>query len=151
MIETKTLAQIVEMGNQDNKDLLRRIGYGHLGCSLNGRPYVVPIHYAYDEPYIYFFTTEGKKTDIIRENREVCLQVEDVVDSKHWQSVIVTGEAELLTTEKEADRAMDLIKATNPTLSPAWSIRWMDQWIRKNVSVIYRITPSMITGRMTVR
>lgn len=146
MIDEKTLAQIVEMGNDDINGLLRRVRYGHLGCSLNDRRYVVPIHYAYEEPYIYFFTTEGKKTEIIGENPEICLQVEHVTDSKHWHSAVVTGTAELLTVEKDIDYAMELIKATNPTLSPAWSTRWMDQWVRSNVEAVYRISPLMMTG-----
>ena len=151
MIEDKTLAQIVDMINEDIKGLLQRVTYGHLGSSLNNRPYVVPIHYAYHEPHIYFFTTEGKKTEIISENPEVCLQVEDVMDTKHWQSVIVTGEAERLTDEKEIDRAMGFVMKVHPSLSPAWSIRWMDQWIRSNVEAVYRISPVMITGRTTIR
>lgn len=150
MIEAKTLAQIVEMSNEDNKKLLERVGYGHLGCSLDNRPYVVPIHYAYRDPDVYFFTTEGKKTEIIGQNPEVCLQVEEVTDGKHWQSVVLTGEAHRLTVQKEIDEAMSLIKATNPELTPAWSIRWMDQWIRSNVEAIYRISPLMTTGRMTI-
>ena len=90
------------------------------------------------------------KTEIIESNPEVCLQVEDVTDKKNWQSVIVLGDAVQLTNQEEIKSAMDLILATNPKLTPALSIRWMDQWIRSNVEVIYRITPTMITGRTTV-
>ena len=113
-------------------------------------PYVVPVHYAYDEPHIYIYTTEGKKTEIIEKNPEVCLQVEEVTDDKHWQSAIVTGDAIQLTDKKEIKSAMDFILAANPQLSPALSIHWMDSWIRANVQVVYRITSQMITGRRTV-
>ena len=151
MTEAKTLAQVTEMSNEENKGLLRRVNFGHLGCARNDQPYVVPIHFAYGDPDIYFFTTEGKKTEIIDENPEVCLQLQDVTDSKHWQSVIVTGTAERLTPGDDFDRAMELIKTTNPTLTPAWSIHWMDQWVRTNVEVVYRVSPQSITGRMTMK
>ena len=150
MIEAKTMVQVEEMDDKDSKKILQRVGYGHLGLASDSHPYVVPIHYAYNEPYIYIFTTEGKKTEIIKNNPEICLQVEELTDEKNWQSVIVVGDAVQLTNKEEIKSAMDLILATNPNLSPALSIRWMDQWIRSNVDVVYRITPTMITGRTTV-
>ncbi len=150
MIEAKTMVQVEEMGNSDSKKILQRVGYGHLGLASDSHPYVVPIHYAYNESYIYIFTTEGKKTEIIENNSEICLQVEEIKDEKNWQSVIVIGDAVRLTNKEEIKSAMDLILATNPKLTPALSIRWMDQWIRSNVDVVYRITPTMITGRTTV-
>jgi len=147
MIEAKTMVQVEDMDDKDSKSLLRRVGYGHLGLVRDTHPYVVPINYAYDEPHIYIFTTEGEKTGVIESNPEVCLQVEEVTDKKNWQSVIVLGDAVQLTDREEIKSAMDFILATNPKLTPALSIRWMDQWIRSNIEVIYRITPTMITGR----
>ncbi len=85
----------------------------------------------------------GKKTEIIERNPEVCLQVEDVTDEKHWQSVIVTGDAVQLTAKKEIKQAMDLILAQNPRLTPALSIHWMDDWVRVNIQVVYQITPQI--------
>src|SRR5438105_14681292 len=91
------MLEIEEMTAQDSHLLLKELDYGHLGCTQHGgRPYVAPIHYAYDEPDIYIFTTEGMKTECIPANPEVCLQVEDVRDSAHWRSVIVNARAELL-------------------------------------------------------
>ena len=150
MIEAETMVQVEDMDDKDSKSLLHRVGYGHLGLVRDTHPYVVPINYVYDEPHIYIFTTEGEKTGIIESNPEVCLQVEEVTDKKNWQSVIVLGDAVQLTDREEIKSAMDFILATNPKLTPALSIRWMDQWIRSNVEVIYRITPTMITGRATV-
>ena len=150
MIEAKTTVQVQEMDNKDIKTLLQRVGQGHLGLVRETHSYVVPIHYAYENPHVYIFTTEGKKTEIIENNPEVCLQVEEVTDEKHWQSVIVTGDAVQLTDKNEVERAMSLILATNPTLTPALSIHWMDDWVRANIQVVYRITPRMMTGRTTI-
>ena len=144
------MVEVQEMSDADSKNLLRRVGYGHLGLVRDTRPYVVPIHYAYDEPHIYIYTTEGKKTEIIKANRAVCLQIEDVTDENHWQSVIVSGDALQLTEKLEIAQAMKLILETNPRLSPAISIHWMDAWVRSNYEVVYRITPTTLTGRTTV-
>lgn len=144
------MLEVEEMGNSEIENLLSRIGYGHLACAKDNEPYVVPIHYAYSKPYIYIYTTLGKKAEIINENPRVCLQVEEVVDNKHWHSVIAYGTAEQLTDEPDRDIALKAIVATNPTLTPAVSIRWMDNWVRENIEVIYRVTPTEMTGRATV-
>ncbi len=69
------MVQIEDMDEKESENLLQGVGYGHLGLVRDTHPYVVPIHYAYDEPHIYTFTTE-----IIANNREVCLQVEGITD-----------------------------------------------------------------------
>lgn len=150
MIESTTLPQIVELGNDEIIDLLRRTNFGHLGVCRDNRPYVVPIHFAYGKPGIYFFTTEGLKTEMITENPTVCLQVEEIEDGEHWQSVIITGTAEQLQTQREIDHAMKLIMAANPKLVPAWSIRWIDDDIRVNTEAVYRISTEISTGRRTL-
>ncbi len=150
MIKDKTMVEVEEMNDEVSKKLLGRIGFGHLGMVRDTHPYVVPVNYAYDDPHLYIYTTEGKKTEIIEGNQEVCLQVEEVTDKQHWQSVIVSGDAVPLTEKEEIARAMKLIVATNPTLTPALSIHWMDDWVRLNHEVVYRITPTTITGRETV-
>ena len=144
------MIEIEEMGNSEIDALLAKTGYGHLACARNNEPYVVPIHYAYAKPYVYIYTTLGKKAEIIKENPRVCLQVEEVGDNKHWHSVIVYGTAEELIDESEREIALKAITATNPTLTPAVSIRWMDSWVRENIEVIYRVTPTEMTGRATI-
>jgi nitroimidazol reductase NimA-like FMN-containing flavoprotein (pyridoxamine 5'-phosphate oxidase superfamily) len=141
---------VEEMSSGEIKEVLKRVGYGHLGVARGNHPYVVPIHYAYDDPYIYIYTTEGKKTEIIKDNPEICLQIEVVKSEKDWQSVIVTGEAVILKDNEERERALEFILAVNPTLTPAISIRWMDSWVRENIEVVYRIAPRMMTGRSTI-
>ena len=145
------MIEVQEMANKGIKEVLARVGYGHLACARNNRPYVVPIHYVYDGSSIYIYTTEGKKTEIISDNPQVCLQVEEVVDNDDWRSVIVHGEARKITDRKDLEEVIKLIRSSNPTLTPAISIRWMDMWIRENREVVYRIMPEMMTGRSTFK
>ncbi len=144
------MIEIEEMGEKEMKRVLERVGYGHLGVVRDNRPYVVPIHYNYDEPHIYFYTTEGMKTEYISQNPEVCLQVEEVNDSKNWRSVIAWGKAERLTEEAEIEKAMKFILERNPTLTPALNLMWIDTWGRALVKAVYRIDPHIISGRMTL-
>ena len=150
LAERIKMIEVEEMGNKEIEGLLKTIGYGHLACSRDNEPYVVPIHYVYAKPYVYIYTTLGKKAEIINENPRICLQIEDVIDQKNWKSAIVYGTAEQVTDEPERQTALDAITETNPTLTPAVSIRWMDNWVRENIEVIYRVTPTQMTGRTSV-
>lgn len=144
------MIKVEEMTSQESHLLLREIGYGHLGCAnRDGRPYVLPIHYAYEDPALYIFTTEGMKTEYLDVNPEVCLQVEDVRDATNWRSVVVNGRAERLTNPEATEHAMQFITQRNPTLTPAISELWIDSWGRANVAAIYRIHPHTLSGRKT--
>lgn len=145
------MIEVQEMSDNEIEEILQRVGYGHFACARNNRPYIVPIHHAYSKPNIYIYTTEGLKTEIISANPEVCLQVEEVIDNGDWRSIVIHGEAEQIVDRIEREEALKLITGVNPTLTPAISIRWMDNWIRENREVVYRIKPSTITGRSSVK
>src|SRR3954451_11784980 len=112
------MLRVEDMSPADMHALLQRESFGHLGCSRDGRPYVVPMHYAYDGKDLYFLTTEGMKTRFIQANPQVCLQVEEITDSLSWRSVMVGGQAIELTLADEMRRAMNLITERNPSLRP---------------------------------
>src|ERR1700749_4367407 len=94
LITEKRMLEVKEMARGEMLALLLRVGYGHLGCARDGHPYVVPMNFAYDSRDIYFFTTEGTKTEFMAANHEVCFQVEEVTDALHWRSVMLTGRAQ---------------------------------------------------------
>jgi nitroimidazol reductase NimA-like FMN-containing flavoprotein (pyridoxamine 5'-phosphate oxidase superfamily) len=144
------MLKVEDMAPGEMHALLQRESFGHLGCARGGRPYVVPMQYAYDAKEIYFFTTQGMKTKYIDANPQVCLQVEEITDSTHWRSVMVVGKAEQLTNTEETQRAMKLITERNPSLTPAISATQLDTWGRAVDIVLYRIIPELIDGRKTV-
>jgi nitroimidazol reductase NimA-like FMN-containing flavoprotein (pyridoxamine 5'-phosphate oxidase superfamily) len=144
------MLKIEDIAPAEMHALLQRGSFGHLGCARDGRPYVLPMNYAYDGKELYFFTTEGMKTQFIAANPHVCLQVEEITDSTHWRSVMVIGRAEQLTTPEETQRAMQLISERNPSLTPAISATQLDTWGRAVGIALYRIKPEIIDGRKTV-
>jgi uncharacterized protein len=144
------MVEIEEMLAKDVREVLARIGYGHLACCEGDEPYVVPIHYAFNGEDVYIYTTEGKKSEILRKNSKICLQAEEVESNENWTSVMVFGEAAQLVDEDKRQEALALILKGNPRLTPAISIRWMDSWVRENVEAIYRIRVRSLSGRRTV-
>jgi len=143
------MLKVEDMSPAEMHAVLQRESFGHLGCARDGRPYVVPMHYAYDGKDLYFFTTEGMKTHYIQANPQVCLQVEEITDSMNWRSVMVVGRAQELTLANEMGRAMKLITERNPSLTPAISATQLDSIGRAVDIAIYRITPEVIDGRQT--
>jgi uncharacterized protein len=144
------MLDIDEMSSKEIYELLRKVGYGHLGFTHEGKPYVMPMHYYLEGEDIYMFTTEGMKTHDIDASPEICLQVEEVInDPLHWRSVIVSGQANRLNEKLEIERVKKLIKEINPTLSPALNRTWIDSWGRAEVVAIYRVYPSEMSGRTT--
>lgn len=145
------MINVEDVPQAEMEALLRRVGFGHLGCvDARGRPYVVPMHFAFDGESVYLFTTEGVKTDSMNEHPEVCLQVEEVADATRWESVMVFGRAERLTRAEDLERAMQLITRSNPTLTPAINRTQIDAWGRASNVVLYRIRPESTDGRRTV-
>ena len=138
------------MAADEMRALLVRASFGHLACARDNRPYVVPMNYAYDGHDLYFFTTEGTKTEIINANPEVCFQVEEVADSSHWRSVMVVGAAHSLARPDEVERAMRLITERNPTLTPALNQTEVGAWERPSNIALYRLRPRAVSGRKTV-
>ena len=144
------MLKVEDMTSAETHELLHRQSFGHLGCARDGHPYVVPMNYAFDGAHLYFFTTEGMKTQFIEANPEVCLQVEEVTDSMHWRSVMVIGRAEHLLQAEDTGQAMKIILERNPTLTPAISATQVDSWGRAVDVALYRVTPEIIDGRKTV-
>ncbi|OEK00993.1 hypothetical protein BFP97_05475 [Roseivirga sp. 4D4] len=90
--------------------LLRSELVGRLACSADGRPYVVPVVYAYDGDYIYSHTREGKKIQMLRENPQVCFEIDQVDDLANWRSVLLNGEfQELDDNGKASENAIRLL------------------------------------------
>jgi len=144
------MLKVEDMSPAEMHALLQRESFGHLGCARDHRPYVVPMHYAYDGKELYFFTTQGMKTRYIDSNPQVCLQVEEIKDSTHWRSVMVIGRAREITSQEESQRAMSLITQRNPSLTPAISATQLDSIGRAVDIALYRITPEIIDGRQTI-
>jgi nitroimidazol reductase NimA-like FMN-containing flavoprotein (pyridoxamine 5'-phosphate oxidase superfamily) len=144
------MLKVEDMSPAETHELLERQSFGHLGCAREGRPYVVPMNYAYDGKDLFFFTTEGMKTHFIEANPEVCLQVEEVASPSQWRSVMVNGRAEKITQTEDLQHAMQHILNRNPSLTPAISATSLDAWGRAVDIALYRVTPEIIDGRKTV-
>jgi hypothetical protein len=135
------------------EQLLHEQVVGRIGCHARGRTYVVPTTYAYLDGAIVGHTGNGLKVRMMRENPEVCFEVEDLSRLPRWASVIAFGRYEELQGD-EADRALQqLVARLAATPPPLTSMPWQGAGTTEAVSrssrpdVVFRIVLTEKTGR----
>lgn len=87
---------IHEMSDDECCRVLANATIGRLACARDNQPYVVPIHFAFDDSYLYGFTTVGQKVEWMRSNPLVCFEMDEVVSDNQWISIVVFGRYEEL-------------------------------------------------------
>jgi nitroimidazol reductase NimA-like FMN-containing flavoprotein (pyridoxamine 5'-phosphate oxidase superfamily) len=97
---------------------LRRHRIGRIGCSVNDRPYVVPITYAYDGAYVYAYSGLGRKIEVMREQPLVCFEVDEIDGDVSWRSVIAEGVYEELIDDGARRGALALLAADTAQVVP---------------------------------
>ena len=141
---------IQELARQESLDLLARTRLGRLACAQGTQPYVVPFYFAYDNDYLYSFSTVGQKIEWMRANPLVCVEATEVVSPEQWVSVIVFGRYEELpdTPEWQGARTLahTLLKRNAVWWEPAYVKTILHGTQRPLVPVFYRIHGLQITG-----
>jgi hypothetical protein len=141
------------LDNNEIEALLSNQVIGHLACHADNRTYVVPISYAYDGMYVYAHTWEGMKMDIMRKNRQVCFEVEDLKDMANWKTVIAWGEFEELKEIKERNKALHILMNRILPLISSETTHLSDQWpfppdnISDIKGIVFRVFLKEKTGR----
>ena len=93
-----------------------------IGLSEDDTPYVVPVHFGYDDRCLYFHSApEGKKIDILKRNDRICFEIDLAVElvrgktpcewDAKYRSLIGFGRAFLVTDPPEKRKALDAIVA----------------------------------------
>lgn len=102
--------------------------FGRIGCHANDRTYIVPICYAYAENCIYGRTFEGMKLKMMRENPQVCFQLENLESMGKWQSVICWGTFEELTDTIKRNKGIEILQNRLSAKIDDKNLRISHQW-----------------------
>jgi nitroimidazol reductase NimA-like FMN-containing flavoprotein (pyridoxamine 5'-phosphate oxidase superfamily) len=134
---------ITALSREEACTLLNEQRVGHLGCTYDGGPYVVPVNYVFDGENIYVHSLPGRKLAALRANPKACLQVDAVVDEYRWRSAIAFGTYADVTDPVERDAAMNLLLERFPQLTPVESVPVHDG---QSSVVVFRIHVDEVTG-----
>lgn len=95
-----------ELNDTQIEALLTNSMLGRIGCHTAGVMYIVPVNYVYDGANIYCHSAKGMKIDMMRENPEICFEVENIQDITNWQTVIAWGKFEEITEMAEQQKVL---------------------------------------------
>ena len=133
---------IEELGLRDAQQLLREKITGHLGCNVEGEPYVVPISYVYEDDCLYIHSLPGRKIEALRAHPRACLQVDEVTDAFNWRSVIAFGRYEEITDLQEQELIMTSLFKRLPHFTP------VEAKLTRNspAPIVFRLRVERMTG-----
>lgn len=95
-----------ELNDIQIENLLKEELIGRIGCHSAETMYVVPVNYIYDGTNIYCHSAKGMKIDMMRENPQVCFEVDKIKDITNWESVIAWGKFEEITDIDEKQQVL---------------------------------------------
>lgn len=136
------------------KNLLSSQSIGRLACTDGNQPYIVPVAYMYDGECIYGQTNKGMKLEILRNNPNVCFEVDLMTDMRNWQSVVVYGSFEELQGDEEDAAREKLFNRVLPLMTGS-ALHPYGHNVNNDVvdnstrvkNFMYRIAINKITGR----
>jgi nitroimidazol reductase NimA-like FMN-containing flavoprotein (pyridoxamine 5'-phosphate oxidase superfamily) len=132
------------LAEQEARGLLQNSRVGRLGCVVDGKPYIVPINYYFEDDYIYSHSLAGLKISALRKTPDACLQVDEIFDDFHWRSVLAFGRYEEIENAQDRKRILSDLLTKFPRLTPVESVIASDA---EPISVVvYRIRLERITG-----
>lgn len=150
-MQSKYFFMIGCLTSEQLEEVLKNNLFGHIGCNDGYNTYVYPVNYVYDGKHIICHSQHGAKTAVMRENKRVCFQVDEVKDFMNWKSVMVLGEYHEIEDERERYIAMKAflgrmlyIKTSKPVLQ---STEGKAEVHATSKPVIFRISMEEQSGR----
>ncbi len=91
----------LELNQIEIEQVLNNNSLGHLGYTDGEDIYIVPMNYRYKSNTVICYSLEGHKIQMMRQNPSVCFEIEEITDTNHWKCVVINGQFEEITDEKE--------------------------------------------------
>jgi uncharacterized protein len=115
-----TMPTFRELTTEECETLLAVNHVGRLAFSFKDRTDIEPIHYVFDNGWIFGRTAEGSKLTTIGHHPYVAFEVDEVHAIFDWRSVVAHGTVYLLSTDAgeataaEYERALALLRRFAP-------------------------------------
>jgi uncharacterized protein len=139
-----------EMTVQECLDLLERSRLGRIACARDDQPYVVPFYFAYHGTHLYSFATLGQKIEWMRTNPLVCVEVDEIISSQRWKSIVIFGRYEELPDtpqwRNERELAYQLLEKHAMWWQPGGVARTHHGKPHSLTMIYYRISIDEMTG-----
>jgi uncharacterized protein len=97
---------IGKLNDEQIDELLYSCSIGRIGCNDGYNTYIYPLNYVYAGKYLLCHSQIGSKIQVMRQNKRVCLQVDEIKHGTNWKSVMVLGDFREIEEERERYSAM---------------------------------------------
>jgi nitroimidazol reductase NimA-like FMN-containing flavoprotein (pyridoxamine 5'-phosphate oxidase superfamily) len=142
-----------KLNNTEIEEVLTGQILGRIGCHAHDRTYIVPVSYAYDGRYVYVYSKNGMKVDIMRKSPDICFEVECLQDMANWKTVIAWGTFEEIidiskrkaALKKLLHRRLPIVSSETTHLSEHWPFEPTD--ISTIEGIVFRLDLRDKTGR----
>ena len=145
---------IQEMSRGEIALMLERVSIGHLACSVENMPYVVPVRFVYHDGYLYSLSSAGKKLEMMSINRNVCINFLETNSRVDWRSLVVTGVFEELPQSFDENSSMKLAHRLLSKIPEWWEPAYTRTELRGKerslIPVYFRVSILETTGHRTL-
>jgi nitroimidazol reductase NimA-like FMN-containing flavoprotein (pyridoxamine 5'-phosphate oxidase superfamily) len=102
---------------QESEAILSRNSVGRIAYALQDRVSIVPVHYVYEDGWIYGRTAPGGKLREILRNRRIVFEVDEHTQLFDWRSVVVRGPLYLIDSFERSvyQKAVSLMRRLVPS------------------------------------
>lgn len=146
---------IGNLTDEEIEEVLKENVLGRIGCNDGKKTYVVPINYAYNGQYVIAHSVDGMKIQTMRNNPNVCFEVDEMKSFTNWKSVMVWGQYHELIDERDKYNAIKFYidRMINVSISETAIPPKIEETKAASLSpviikaVIYRIVISDKSGR----
>lgn len=138
--------QLSDMTPEEIAATMNKASAGRLGTIGPDGPYVVPLAFAWLNNTVYFHChTAGKKLNNIETDNRICFQADlHSDDTLTYESVIVSGKAQLV----EGEEVMDAMNALLKKYSSELKLPKMEGM--KKIVKVFKVADAKITGKKSV-
>jgi uncharacterized protein len=135
-----------ELNRDEAEEILTRNHIGRLGFQREDTVEIMPIHYVYEDQWIFGRTVPGPKLDWLRQHWWVAFQVDEIDALFEWRSVLVHGGFYRLLPEW-SDREEELWKRARRALQKMMPDFFTDADPVSERTAIFAIAVQQISGR----
>ena len=83
--------EIRELSREETEAIIQRNRVGRLAFSFHDRVDIQPIHYIYEQGWLYGRTSEGEKISALKHNQWIAFEIDEIADVFDWRSVVIHG------------------------------------------------------------
>jgi uncharacterized protein len=145
---------IRDMSREMSVSLLKGVHLGRIACARGSQPYVTPFSFAHHGGSLYSFANVGKKIEWMRANPLVCVEVDEIVTRREWQSVVIFGQYEELPDKPEFGEARvlahDLLSETASWWEPSFAKSLRSGAVHASEPIYFRISIDEMSGRQAM-